>query len=59
MSWDQMTSILTEGAGYAELEKTEPPKACPFDGEPLSTSPRGGLFCKLGNYEWPRMRRII
>ena len=59
MSWEQLTSIYVEAAGYVETEKTEPPTACPFDGEPLDESPTGGLFCPLGNYEWPRQRRII
>lgn len=59
MAWEQMLSIVAEALLYVEKEKTEPPLACPFDGEPLDEAPNGGLFCPLGNYEWPRMRRII
>jgi hypothetical protein len=54
-----MLSIVTEAVGYQERERTDPPLACPFDGEPLRSSPDGGLFCLLGNYEWPRQPRII
>lgn len=59
MSWEQYGSIIAEAMVYVEEERTEPPTACPYDGEPLDASPRGGLFCPLGNYEWPRQRRII
>ncbi len=59
MSWRQLHSIAVEAAEFLRQEKAEPPLACPFDGEPLDTSPKGGLFCPLGNYEWPLMRRII
>ncbi len=59
MSWEQLTSIVVEAIGYAQDEKTRPPTACPFDGEPLDPSPDGGLFCPLGDYAWPTMRRLI
>jgi hypothetical protein len=59
MSWDQLVSIYTEAVGYAEEERTEPPMACPADGEPLDAGPGGSLFCPLGNYEWPKQRRVI
>lgn len=59
MPWEQLTSIYAEAVHYVEQEKTEPPAACPYDGEPLDAGPRGSLFCPLGNYEWPKQRRII
>ncbi len=61
MSWDQMLDILVEAADWKSRERTEPPLACPYDGEPLKSSPNGGaeLYCPLGNYEWPRQPRII
>lgn len=59
MSWEQLQSIAVEAVGYVREEKSQPPIACPYDGEPLDESPRGGLFCPLGNYAWPQMRRII
>lgn len=59
MAWEQLISIKAEALAYMREERVEPPVACPFDGEPLDTSPHGGLFCPLGNYEYPRMPRII
>jgi hypothetical protein len=59
MSWDQLTGIYIEAIGYAEAERTDPPLACPYDGEPLDAGPKGSLFCPLGNYEWPSQPRII
>lgn len=60
MVWDQFTSIVEEALSYIEAEKTQPPIACPYDGEPLDSAPDGvGLFCPWGNYEWPRDPRII
>jgi hypothetical protein len=59
MAWEQLYSILVEASGYAREERTTPPTACPYDGEPLDAAPDNGLFCPLGNYRWPRDRRII
>lgn len=59
MSWEQYSSLLAEAIGYVEDERTQPPTACPYDGEPLDEAPRGGLFCPLGNYRWPQQPRII
>lgn len=59
MSWEQLQSIVAEAVGYAREELSEPPSACPFDGEPLDAGPDGGLACPLGNYQWPQMRRVI
>lgn len=59
MSWYQLISIAEEAQSYVEDERTEPPTACPFDGEPLREAPRSGLYCPLGDYEWPLQRRII
>lgn len=56
-----MLSIKAEGAAWKLKERTEPPLACPFDGEPLRSVPGGGigLYCPLGNYRWPEQPRII
>lgn len=60
MAWEQLTSIYREAEQYLRDERTEPPLACPFDGEPLSTTPDGdGLFCKVDGYQYPRDGRII
>lgn len=61
MSWEQLQSIKAEAVAWKFKERTEPPLACPFDGEPLDSAPGGGigLHCPLGNYEWPQQPRII
>ena len=60
MSWEQLESIIAEAVMYVRDEKTNPPLACPNDGEPLSSAPDGnGLFCKFDGYRWPQERRII
>lgn len=59
MAWEQLFSIYAEAMAYVEEEKTQPPMACPYDGEPLDGAPDGGLFCPLGNYRWPQQRRLI
>lgn len=62
VSWYQLLDIAVEGLSYVEEERTSPPLACPFDGEPLREAPNsasGARYCPLGNYEWPRQPRII
>lgn len=59
MSWSHLHDIYAEARAYAMQEKSEPPLACPYDGEPLDPAPSGGLHCPLGNYDWPRERRVI
>lgn len=59
-SWYALTSIYAEASEYMRRERVDPPVACPYDGEPLSRTPDGhGLFCKWGNYQYPRDGRII
>lgn len=45
MSWQQLLDIFAEAAEEARVAKTQPPVACPNDGEPLRTGPDGQLFC--------------
>lgn len=62
MSWWQLVSIKDEAVGYVVEERTTPPAACPYDGQPLLPSPNratGALYCPLGNYDWPDQPRII
>lgn len=59
MSWEQYLSVVAEAMAHVRAEKSEPPTACPYDGEPLDAAPDGGLFCPAGNYSWPRQARII
>lgn len=59
MSWEQLRSIYLEAEAYARNEQTQPPSACPYDGEPLDAVGRGILHCPWGDYEYPRDGRII
>lgn len=61
MSWYQLLDVRVEAAAWQLKERTEPPLACPFDGEPLRSMPGGGvgLYCPYDGYEWPKMPRII
>jgi len=53
MSWEQLRNIAREEAEERRVRDTQPPAACPHDGEPLEEL--GGVrHCKWGDYEWPR-----
>jgi hypothetical protein len=60
MAWEALISIYEEAAQYMKDEKIQPPQACPFDGEPLVSTPDGkGLFCRFDGYLYPEMPRLI
>lgn len=44
-SWYQLLNTYREQAEIVREERMEPPVACPNDGEPLLTGPRGELYC--------------
>lgn len=52
MSWQQLADILAEAAAEQEAERSAPPVACPNDGEPLETGPRGELHCRFDGWTW-------
>ena len=52
ISWEQLKAIMDEARATRELERREPPVACPNDGEPLEQGPRGTLHCKFDGYIW-------
>jgi hypothetical protein len=52
MSWQQLLDIAREAADEVRVEQTQPPAACPVDGEPLITGPDGVLFCKFDGVTW-------
>ena len=54
MSWEQLAEILAENAAEVARSRSEPPVACPRDGEPLETGPNGELHCKFDGYQFPR-----
>lgn len=57
--WWSLASIYTEAEAYLRADRTQPPTACPYDGEPLDSGPGGVLHCRWGNYVYPRDGRII
>jgi hypothetical protein len=50
MSWETLRDITREAAEYARAASTAPPTACPQDGEPLRSGPRGELYCPYDAY---------
>jgi hypothetical protein len=52
MSWQQLADILAENADRRRAEDEAPPEACPNDGTPLGTGPRGELHCPHDGYVW-------
>jgi len=54
--WD-LYATLQEQAEYAEYYKTQPPTACPNDGEPLKAGPSNQpsvLYCPFDGWQYPR-----
>lgn len=52
-----LLSTLREQAEYIEYYKSQPPTACPNDGEPLTPGPSSQpsvLFCKFDGWQYPR-----
>lgn len=45
MSWEQLAEILAAARLEHEQNVSQPPRACPNDGEPLREGPDGQLFC--------------
>lgn len=54
MSWEQLADIVAEARAERRREQTEPPVACPNDGEPLLADAYGHLRCRFDGYEYPR-----
>lgn len=52
MSWEQLLSMRQEAAEEAQLRASEPPVACPNDGEPLESGPGGTLHCPFDGWTW-------
>jgi hypothetical protein len=50
VSWEQLADIAREAAAYRAEEESQPPAACPNDGEPLETGPRGELHCRWDGF---------
>lgn len=54
MSWEQLVEIFGLQADDYRRSRTDPPSACPNDGEPLREGPDGELFCIADGWSWPR-----
>lgn len=52
MSWEQLLDILTDARQAAAANAAAPPVACPQDGTPLETGPRGELHCPFDGWIW-------
>jgi len=50
MSWEELLDIGREARQYAEAEQSQPPQACPNDGEPLERGPNGILHCRFDGW---------
>lgn len=54
MSWQELISIRAEAIEDLRLWQSQPPVACPNDGEPLRQGPNGVLFCISDGWQYPR-----
>lgn len=45
MAWEQLVNVLHEAQADHDEYVSQPPRACPNDGEPLEEGPDGQLFC--------------
>jgi hypothetical protein len=52
MSWEQLQAIVQQRRIDQQQARSDPPQACPIDGQMLESNSRGILNCPLGNYRW-------
>ena len=52
MGYEDLKAILDESRDQRRQEASQPPVACPHDGELLDVGPRGVRNCPLGNFRW-------
>jgi len=50
--WDTLLSIAQESRAEARASRSQPPTACPNDGEPLSAGIGGALRCRFDGWTW-------
>lgn len=48
--WYGLLAIEQEYRDQIAVERSTPPVACPEDGEPLRTGPRGELYCPFDGW---------
>lgn len=51
-SWYTLLDIMREAAAERRAERERVPVACPNDGEPVRTGPRGELHCSFDGWIW-------
>lgn len=54
---NDLLSTIRQQAAYVDYYRTQPPVACPNDGEPLIPGPPGQpgvLFCRFDGFQYPR-----
>lgn len=54
MGWDTLLDIMAQAREDSNRARTEPPSACPNDGEPLEPGPGGVLHCRNDGWQYPR-----
>ncbi len=52
MGWGTLLDASRFNRAQAELDATEPPKECLYDGSLLKRHPSGVLYCEGGDYRW-------
>lgn len=54
MAWQQLITIMEEGADIDRAEASKVPVVCPYDLTTLKPTPDGKLFCPwAGDYTYP------
>lgn len=53
MSWQQLIDIYNQAVDERRQAATEPPLACPNDGEPLEDAGDGVLHCPWDGWCYP------
>lgn len=51
MAWEQLLDIIADARAEAVEERSQPPQACPNDGEPLRGGPDGQLYCLFDGWQ--------
>lgn len=54
MPWEELLDITKEQKKEISRDRSEPPSACPNDGEPLVRGPNGELHCTFDGWQYPR-----
>lgn len=50
--WNSALAIVREARQQDAFWHAQRPTSCPNDGQPLTTGPRGELFCEFDGYQW-------